>query len=199
MKLIDLKVKEFVDVLASDAPAPGGGSVAALMGSLGAALCAMVMNLTKGDKFTAVQDEVAAYSEEATNLQKFFVSAIDADTDAFTQIMAAFKMPKATDEEKKARSAAIQKATKDATLLPLDVAEHCLPVIKLAKKVLAVGNPNAASDAKVAIVCSHAAFYSAIYNVEINVGSIKDEAFVAEVTGKVSKMKQDLTDLKLEF
>ena len=199
MKLIDLKVKEFVDVLASDAPAPGGGSVAALVGSLGAALCAMVMNLTKGDKFADVQSEVEAYKKEAAELQNFFVTAIDADTDAFTKIMVAFKMPKATDEEKKIRTGAIQEATKGATLLPLSVAEHCLPVMKLAQKVLTVGNPNAASDAKVAIVCAHAAFYSAVYNVEINVGSIKDGAFAAEVTDKVAIMKADLAALQLKF
>ena len=199
MKLIDLKVNEFVDVLASDAPAPGGGSVAALLGSLGAALCAMVMNLTKGDKFDGVQSEVEAYKKEAAELQNFFVTAIDADTDAFTKIMVAFKMPKATDEEKKIRTGAIQEATKGATLLPLSVAEHCLPVMKLAKKVLSVGNPNAAIDAKVAIVCSHAAFYSAVYNVEINVGSIKDAAFAAEVTDKVAAMKDELTALQLKF
>lgn len=199
MKLIDLKVNEFVDVLASDAPAPGGGSVAALLGSLGAALCAMVMNLTKGDKFADVKNEVMAYTKEANELQSFFVTAIDADTEAFTKIMAAFKMAKATEEEKKVRSAAIQEATKGATVLPLSVAEHCLPVMKLAQKVLKVGNPNAASDAKVAIVCAHAAFYSAVYNVEINVGSIKDAAFSGEVTDKVAAMKEDLAALQLKF
>ncbi len=199
MKLIELKVNEFVKVLASDAPAPGGGSVAALMGALGSALCAMVMNLTKGEKFASVQKEVAAYQKEAEELQDFFVTGIDADTEAFTKIMGAFKMPKGTDEEKKTRSRAIQEATKGATLLPLDVAEHCLPVISLAQKVLTVGNPNAASDAKVAIVCSHAAFYAAVYNVEINVGSIKDAEFAKMVTDKVANLKKELTDLQLVF
>ena len=199
MKLIDMKIKEFADMLASAAPTPGGGSVAALMGALGSALCSMVLELTKGEKFPAVQSEVAAYKAEAAELQNFFVTGIDADKEAFNKLMAAFKMSKETDGEKKTRSVAIQEATKGATLLPLSVAEHCIPVIKLAQKILTVGNPHAASDAKVAIVCSHAAFYSALYNVEINLGSIKDAAFVTEVSHKVTAMKETMTDLQLKF
>lgn len=197
--LIDKTVQGFLADLASDSPAPGGGSVAALTGALGSSLCSMVMSLTRGDKYAAVAGQVAEVKADALKLQDFFIKSIDADTEAFNDLMAAFKLPKDTDELKKARSAAIQDATKKATLLPLSVAEHCLPVIKLARQALAIGNPNAASDGKVAIVCAHAAFYSALYNVEINLGSIKDAAFVAEAEAKVKALKEELAALQLVF
>ncbi len=113
--------------------------------------------------------------------------------------MACFKMAKDTDELKKVRSAAIQETTKKATLIPLSVVEHCLPVIKLAQRALVIGNPNANSDGKVAIVCAHAAFFSALYNVEINLGSINDAGFVEDIEVKIKNLKDELTALKLKF
>ena len=197
--LIDNTVKDFLVELASDSPAPGGGSVAALSGALGASLCSMVMRLSQSEKYASVREEAEQIMKEALKLQDFFIKSIDADTIAFNEIMASFKLPKDTEELKKIRMAAIQGATKKATLIPLSVAEHCLPLIKMTKTALVIGNPNANSDGKVAIACTHAAFYSALYNVEINLGSIKDVDFVADIETKIKAMKDELTSLKLEF
>ena len=123
MKLADLKVTEFVDLLASDAPAPGGGSAAALEGALGAALTAMVCELTtigkSKEKYAEYQEFVIASQKKATELKVRFVDVMDRDTEAFNVVSAAFGMPKATDEEKAARSAAIQKGLRAAPPLPL--------------------------------------------------------------------------------
>ena len=197
--LIDKTVQGFLAELASDSPAPGGGSVSALAGALSASLCSMVMSLSKGEKYVDVADQVIRVKEEALKLQAFFIKSIDADTAAFNELMATFKLPKDTDEAKRVRSAAIQKATQKATMLPLSVAENCLPIIKLARTALAIGNPNANSDGKVAIVCAHAAFYGAIYNVEINLGSIKDPEFVKDIETKVKDLKEELNALNLVF
>lgn len=197
--LIEKTVKDFLAELASDSPAPGGGSVAALAGALGASLCSMVMRLTRGEKYAGVSEEAAQIMKEALQLQDSLIKNIDADTLAFNEIMACFKLSKDTEELKKIRSAAIQETTKRATVIPLSVAEQCLQVINLTRKALAIGNTNAHSDAKVGIVCAYAAFYSALYNVEINLGSIKDEVFVTDIKTKVAVMKDELKNLKLEF
>ena len=197
--LIDKTVKDFLTELASDSPAPGGGSVAALSGALAASLCIMVMRLTHGEKYASVSEEVAQIMEEALQLQDFFIKSIDADTSAFNELMDCFKLPKDTDELKKVRNVSIQVATKKATLIPLSVAENCIHLIKLTKKALIIGNPNANSDGKVAIACTHAAFCGAVYNVEINLGSINDALFVGDIEAKIKVMKDELTSLKLEF
>src|SRR3546814_420686 len=135
--LVKMSIGEFSRVLASNAPAPGGGSVAALSGALGADLISMVCSLSIGkDGYEAFQEELSAALEKAQGLSKSLQERIDRDTEAFNGVMAAFKLPKATDEEKKARGAAIQKGYQEAIQSPLGIAQECVAVLQLTNKLL---------------------------------------------------------------
>ena len=197
--LIQKTVEDFIDILASDAPAPGGGSTAALVGALSAALCAMVCSLTKGKKFEEVAEKSTHYEQVAQNLLDDLKRDIDADSDAFNNVMHAFQLPKTTEEETAARKRVIQTSMKSAADLPLKVAETCLKVLKISTEIIKFGNPNAASDAAVAGVMSYAALQSAIYNVKINLGSIKDEAYVAAVREKLAGLLSEATVVNKEI
>ncbi|RME27632.1 MAG: glutamate formimidoyltransferase [Deltaproteobacteria bacterium] len=178
--LVGKTVRDFVDTLASRAPAPGGGSVAALCGALSAGLVAMVGQLTTGKKGYEAQAEAqndAAVAAQA--LKEGFLADIDADTAAFNGIMAAFALPKGTPEEKRARRAAIQAATREAIEVPLRVLERTVQALPLIEVALQ-GNDNARSDAAVAALTARACAEGAFYNVRINLGSFRDEAFAAE-------------------
>lgn len=184
--LINKTVSGFAEELASNSPAPGGGSVAALAGSLGAALSIMVCNFTEGKpKFSSVQDEISQIKQKGLALKNDLMDYIDGDTDAFNEVMKAYKLPKETDAEKALRSEKIQEATIQATLLPLKVAESCVEVLKLSLRVLTIGNPNTACDAAVSGVTAYAGFQGAIFNVKINLSSIKDELFLKIVRDKI--------------
>lgn len=175
MKLADMQVRQFADVLASDAPAPGGGSVAALEGALGAALTAMVCTLTEGKKQYAEQREaVAAVRAEAAALQERFIDVMDRDTEAFMVVSRAFAMPKATDEEKAARSAAIQQGLIGCTETPFEMMHLAADTIALTESLLGRFNESAASDLGVAALSLRAAVQGAWLNVLINIGSLKD-------------------------
>ena len=140
-KLTQQTVTEFLDALASNAPAPGGGSVAALSGALGAALLSMVCNLTLGKKkYAAVQDDIAALVEQTEALRHRLTDLLEADVEVFTGVSAAYKMPRKTPEDKAARSAAIQEALKAATQVPLDVAKACVEVLDLCTQAAEQGN-----------------------------------------------------------
>ncbi len=186
MKLADMTVTQFVDTVASDAPAPGGGSVAALEGSIGAALTAMVACLTQGRKKYA---DFAAYAAEVegkgNDLKARFLDVMDRDTEAFNLVSDAFGMPKGTDEEKAARSAAIQNGLKACTKTPMEMMELCGEAAALAASLLERGfNDTSASDLGVAFLSLKSAIQGAWLNVLINIGSIKDEAFAAEYREK---------------
>ena len=147
MKLAELKTAEFVDLLASDAPAPGGGSAAALEGALGAALTAMVCGRTVGKKKYAEFQELAESAQaKATDLKARFVDVMDRDTEAFNVVSAAFGMPKETDEEKAARSAAIQKGLEGCTKTPFEMMELAAETLELTASILGKSNDSAASD-----------------------------------------------------
>lgn len=194
--LIDLKVRDFIAELSSDSPAPGGGSAAALAGALGAALSAMVCRLTvDNEKFAAVDAEVRSILKQSEQLQQQLLKDIDEDALAFEAVMAAFKLPKATDAEKAARLSAIQQALKTAADKPFSVAESCLSVLELAVRILPIGNPNAASDAAVAGLMANAAVQGALFNVKINLGSIKDEAYVKETRSRMQALNEKATAL----
>lgn len=200
--LVEKTISEFISELGSDSPAPGGGSTAALAGALAGALTGMVCSLTvKSAKYADVHDAVQAILDQSRSLTGKLTAYIDEDTQAFNAVMAAFKMPKDSDEEKAVRTAAIQQATKQATLLPLKVAELCLDLISLAGKALAIGNVNAASDAAVAGLLAHAGLKGALYNVRINLPGIKDTAFVDEIRqAMVFIVKQgDMLNRELEL
>lgn len=179
-------IQEFLDQLASSAPTPGGGSAAAIMGAMGAALVSMVCNLTIGKKnYAEVEGEMKDVLREAESLRVALTDAIADDIAAFDTLMAAYAMPKESDEQKAARSAAIQAGLKQATEAPLSCARLCAEVIALSHRAAGKGNLNVISDAGVAALAAQAALRSAALNVYINVPGIKDRVFadarVAEV------------------
>ena len=185
MKLAELKTAEFVDLLASDAPAPGGGSAAALEGALGAALTAMVCGLTVGKKKYAEFQELAEEAQKkATDLKARFVDVMDRDTEAFNVVSAAFGMPKDTDEEKAARSAAIQKGLEGCTKTPFEMMELAVETLELTASILGKSNDSAASDLGVSALSLRAAVQGAWLNVLINIGSLKNKELAADYQAK---------------
>ncbi|MFW5741410.1 MAG: cyclodeaminase/cyclohydrolase family protein, partial [Myxococcota bacterium] len=188
-KLVDRTVTGFVDECSMESPAPGGGSVAALAGSLGAALASMVANLTVGKKgYDAVWEEMKEVAAKAQVLKEHFISAVDRDTEAFNGVMACFRMPKSTPEEKQARNDAIQEATKQATMVPFEVLRAVPDALDLALLVAKKGNKNSASDAGVAGAALRAAAEGAWLNVRINLGGIEDESFKKRLTDEGKKI-----------
>lgn len=181
MALIDKAVTQFLDELASNTPAPGGGSVAALSGALGAALVSMVCNLTLGKKkYAAVQSDIKDLLVQSEALRKELADLLEADVAAYTAVSQAMKLPRSTDEEKAARAAEMDQALKHATEVPLRVATACVKVMDLCQPAAEKGNKNAVSDAGVAVLMAEAGLRSAALNVLINLGWIKDEAFVKD-------------------
>ncbi|MCS6801723.1 MAG: cyclodeaminase/cyclohydrolase family protein [Chloroflexota bacterium] len=177
--LADQPIRQFLEALASDSPTPGGGGAAALCGALGAALVAMTANLTVGRKnYQDVDAEMRALAARADALREQLTALIDADAAAFDQVSAAYKLPRATDEEKQHRSDAIQRALKAASDPPLRMVEAARQVLELSVPAAQRGNSNVVSDAAVAAYLALAAMQSARLNVEINLRSIKDELFV---------------------
>ena len=181
MKLVDMTVKDDLDLLKSDAPAPGGGSVSALSAAQGVGLVAMVADLTIGrEKYAEYEQVCKEAKEEALKLYEALVAAIDEDTEAFNKVSAAYKMPKDTDEQKAARSAAIRKANVGATQVPYETIKLCLAGLKVTETMVGKSNPNAASDLGVAALNLMAGIRGAWLNVKINLPGIKDEAAKAQ-------------------
>ena len=177
-KLTDQTIVQFLDALASSAPAPGGGSAAALSGALGAALVSMVCNLTLGKKkYAAVQEDISALLERSEALRHQLIDLLQADVQVYTGVSQAYRMPRKTPEEKAARSAAIQQALKSAAQVPMQVAEACAQVLDLCTPAAEIGNVNLVSDAGVAALMAEAGLRSAALNVIINVNAIKDETY----------------------
>jgi glutamate formiminotransferase/formiminotetrahydrofolate cyclodeaminase len=210
-RLASMNLYEFAEELASDSPAPGGGSVAALNGTLSAGLSAMVGSLTFGKKqYKEVQPEMAEISGRGQRLKDFFTDSIDRDTEAFDKVMAAFSMPKSSPEEIAARNTAIQDATKEATLVPFSVLEKSKEAAELALIAAEKGNQNSLSDSGVAGLTASAAAEGALYNVMINLAGIEDETFkeetaqkavqlnnqVREITDKIKEIMHDRLDIK---
>jgi len=188
-KLTDKTVTEFLHALASSAPAPGGGSVAALAGALGAALVSMVCNLTLGKKkYASVQDDITTLVARSEALRRELTDLLEADVQVYTGVSAAYKLPRETEEEKAARSAAIQEALKQATMVPIEVAEACVKVLDLCMPVAEKGNVGAVSDAGVAALMAEAALRSAALNVIINLEAIQDKAFGREMGQKLDAL-----------
>lgn len=198
--LQDLNLKEFLEKTASKSPVPGGGSVAALSASLSASLIEMVGNLTVGKKgYEDVEDEMKEIVSICSKYREKFVNDIDRDSDAFNKVMAAFKLPKDTEEEKAARKKAIQESFKTAALVPLEVAEDAFKLLEFAAKVVEKGNKNAVTDGAVAAMMARTAVLSALYNVKINLGSIKDEDFVSKVSKQVESLESQVNNIEKEI
>ncbi len=193
MKLADLSIKDFMSKTASGSPVPGGGSVAALSASLAASLAEMVANLTIGKKgFEAVEEQMKDIAQKATNYRNELMKDIDRDSDAYNDVLEAFRLPKGSEQDKNIRKQTIQDAFKNASLVPLGVAKNAFSIIELTEKVIKHGNKNAATDAAVAAMMARTAVLSALYNVKINLSSIKDVNFV-------KKIKKDMANLDNEI
>ncbi|CDZ74359.1 Formiminotetrahydrofolate cyclodeaminase [Peptoniphilus sp. ING2-D1G] len=191
--LKDLSVKEFVAETASDSPAPGGGSVSALGAAQAAALLGMVANLTvKSKKYEEVHEEIKPLVDELKALEEKFIDFIDKDANSFNGVMEAFKLPKETEEEKKQRSAKIQEEYKNAANVPLTVGLETLKLIDYAEKLAEKGNLNAITDVGVGVLNIKLAVVGAFYNVKINLGSIKDEAYVQETKETMAKALEEV-------
>jgi methenyltetrahydrofolate cyclohydrolase len=177
--IADQPIGRFLDELASAAPTPGGGGAAAIMGAMGAALASMVCNLTIGKKdYESVEAPVREALARSEALRQRLTSMIADDVQAFDALMAAYKLPRASDDEKRARTEAIQQALKLATDVPLACAAACAEVIEVTQRVALIGSKAVISDAGVATLAAHAPLRTAALNVDINVPSIKDAEFV---------------------
>ncbi|HWR63908.1 MAG TPA: cyclodeaminase/cyclohydrolase family protein [Candidatus Thermoplasmatota archaeon] len=190
-KLVKQNVKMFLDEVASSSPAPGGGSVAALAGALGAALTSMVCNLTKAKQgYEAVQDQISEVLEKSEELRKDLTDLIDKDTDAFNEVMKALKMPKETEEQKEQRRVAMQSAFKLAAEVPLETARECVQILDVAHIVAEKGNKNSISDAAVSALMAQTGVQAAMLNVRINLSSIKDPDYVQQVSTELHELLQ---------
>jgi methenyltetrahydrofolate cyclohydrolase len=185
----DQSIQVFLNELASKTSTPGGGSAAAIMGAMGAALVSMVCNLTIGKKnYAEVEEELKSVLARAEAVRERLTDMIQADVEVFNQVMSAYGLPKDTEEQKAARSHAIQVALKAATEVPLDCARACLEIIKLSQIVAEKGNLNVISDAGVGVLAAYAALRSAALNVYINAKGIKDEAFAKARLAELEKI-----------
>lgn len=200
MKLVDLKLNEYLDILKSDAPAPGGGSVSALAGAQGVGLFMMVSDLTIGKaKYADFEDICIKAKEKGEKLYAELFAGIDKDTEAYNLVSAAFKMPKDTDEAKAARSKAIADATLIATEVPFRNMELCFAGLETAKELAGHSNPNAASDLGVAALNLLAGVKGAWLNVKINLPGVKDEEKKAAFTAAGEKLLADSEKLAAEI
>lgn len=182
-------IATFLDDLASERPTPGGGGAAAVSGAIGAALVSMVANLTIGKKnYEAVWADLEAVNAKAEALRAELTGAIEEDVVAFNSVMGAYGLPRATDEEKAKRVAAIQAALKDATVAPLRAVKACFEVIRLSAAAAEKGNLNVISDAGVAVLSANAGLRSAALNVFINAKAIKDRDFAEKQIAEVNAL-----------
>jgi len=190
--LMSMTAARFVDEVSTESPAPGGGSVAALMGSLGAALATMVANLTVGKKgYEGAWRELAAMAERGQTLKDRLARAVDEDTDAFNRVMDAMRLPKGTPEQQAERSRAIEAANTVAAEVPLQTARLCLEAIALAATAAELGNRSSVSDAGVAALAARAGVEGAALNVRINLGGLSDAAFKASAAETVAGLEAD--------
>lgn len=198
--LLDLNLREFSNELSMDSPTPGGGSVAALCGALSASLSSMVSNLTVGKKgYERVQKEMKKISIHAQRLKDDLLKNVDLDTNAFNKVMEALRLPKTTAEQMRERDLAVEEASKEATLVPLDVLQKCMHLLKLAKEVALSGNKNSLSDAGVAGLTAQAAAEAAYYNVRINLPNIRDAEFTIRVKKQANSLKRKTAKLSHEL
>ncbi len=186
-----LTVKAFTEEVSRDTPAPGGGSIAALCGALGAALASMVANLTQPKATGEIETELLAIAEGCQSAKDALVLAIDEDTAAFNGYMDALRMPKGTDEEKARRSAAMQAGLKEAVAVPMATAERSLEAMKLAQRVAKVGNPASLTDALVGAAAAFAGVRGGLWNVLINLKDIKDSAFNDAMRARCGALLQE--------
>lgn len=199
-ELASMRVNDFVDEVSRVSPAPGGGSVAALVGSLGAGLASMVGVLTH-TKPSRRDDhaELESIAVAAQRVKDDLLRAIDADTNAFNDVLVAMRMPKGSEAESAARDAAIQDGYKHATEVPLRTAELCLEAMQLSNRVARIGIPASLTDAGVGVLTGRAGLFGAIYNVKINLGSITDAAWVADIRSRLGAMTEEADRIEADM
>jgi len=191
-RLVDLSCRAFADETASESPAPGGGSISAYLGALGAALGTMVANLSShkagwDDRW----EEFSNWAEQGQQIKDELLSLVDEDTQAFDRVMAAFGLPKGSDEEKAARSNAIQDATRYATEVPFRTMQRSFDSFELIKAMAETGNPNSVSDAGVGALCARSAVMGAFLNVKINAAGLKDKEFTEEILARGAEIVEN--------
>ena len=196
-KLLDTTCEKFLEELSSKQPTPGGGAASALCGATAAALTAMLGNLTAGKAGSEANDKMALeIIIAADKLRLELAQLADDDAAVFNKFMEAYKMPKATDTEKAMRTAAIGQAAIAAAEVPMQIADKSLEVLKLARKLIVFGNPNAISDGTVSALMARAALRSALYNVKINLGLIKDDEYVAAARAKMQQLEAKAMEIE---
>ncbi|MBK9321261.1 MAG: glutamate formimidoyltransferase [Bacteroidetes bacterium] len=199
-QLIDMNLVAFANETASESPAPGGGSISAYVGALGVSLGTMVANLSSSKKgWESKWEEFSDWAEKGQVYKKQLLHLVDEDTRAFNGIMEAFKLPKATDEEKAARKAAIQSATRKAIEIPFQVMETAFNSMSVMKAMVEKGNPNSITDAGVGALCARTAVIGAHMNVRINAGGFTDKIFLEEILGKAAKIEADAMKMEKEI
>ncbi len=203
LKMTEIKdnaLQVYLDTLASNSATPGGGSAAALMGAQAAALTSMVCNLTIGKpKYAEVETEMRALLAKSEQLREQLTSMIKADVDVFNRLMATYALPKSTNEEKEARSAAIQIVLKDATDVPLACAKACAEVIILSRIAAEKGSTAVISDAGVAVMSGYAGLKSAALNVYVNASGLRDKEFASKKIAELSAILEgaDITSQEI--
>lgn len=186
----NMNLTEFVSLTASAEPVPGGGSIAAVSGALAAALAEMVANLTIGKKkYSDSEEAMKSVVVSASELRDKLLDDIKKDSDSYSAVMQAYKMPKNSEEEKLKRQDLIQEKLKTAAKVPMDIAQSAFKILELSEKVVEKGNPNAVTDGLISGMLARTAVLSAVLNVQINLGSIKDQDFVKEMQEKVKNIK----------
>lgn len=199
-KLVDLSLSSFVWETSADSPAPGGGSVAAAMGALGAALGTMVANLSGHKRgWDDRWEEFAIWAEKGVMMQKRLLELVDEDTEAYNGILGAFELPKKTDEEKAVRAAAVEAATLHASIVPLTVMKEAFRVFDLLREMTEKGNPNSVTDGAVGVLAVRAAIRGAFLNVKINVKGLKDREKAAELVAEAREIDDAAAALETEI
>ncbi|HNY05185.1 MAG TPA: cyclodeaminase/cyclohydrolase family protein [Candidatus Egerieousia sp.] len=198
--LVDLTVKQFLDKVSGNDPVPGGGSIAALNGSIAASLAAMVAGLTIGKKGYEDKTELMEKIQKAMLENKAaFIADVDKDSEAYDKVFGCFKMPKETPEQKAARSAAIQEATKFAAEVPMSVARRAYEIMDMIAEVARKGNSNAVTDACVAMMAARSSVLGALLNVKINLGSLKDADYVARMKKEADELEKKTCEKESEL
>jgi glutamate formiminotransferase/formiminotetrahydrofolate cyclodeaminase len=199
-KLIDMNLSEFVWETASESPAPGGGSIAAYMGSMGSALGTMVANLSSHKRgWDERWEEFSQWAEKGKMYHDQLLALVDEDTNAFNKIMDAFGLPKKSEEEKAARQKAIMDATKYAIEVPFKTMKVCYESMQVMKAMVQEGNPNSVTDAAVGALAATAGIRAAYLNVRINVGDYDDKAFVDKVIKEGAEIEKAALELEAEI
>jgi glutamate formiminotransferase/formiminotetrahydrofolate cyclodeaminase len=198
--LVNLKLNDFADLTASESPAPGGGSVSAYVGALGAALGGMVANLSSHKRgWDDKWDGFSEWAEKAKSIQQRLIHLVDEDTKAFNAIMEAFKLPKGTEEEKKERKSAIKEATRFAIQTPYETMKVAMESFPMLKEMVEKGNPNSISDGGVGALCTRAAVHGAWMNVKINCVGFEDKVFIEPILKEAAEMALEADNFELEI